>query len=35
LPRRLRGRNILEPFLRIKSALEEAHNLKVGEPQKG
>jgi hypothetical protein len=31
LPRRLRGRNILEPFVRIRSALEEAHNLKVGE----
>jgi len=35
LPRRLRGRNIMEPFLRIKSALEEAHNLKVGEARKG
>jgi hypothetical protein len=34
LPRRLRGRNIMEPFLRIKSALEEAHTLKVGEPRK-
>jgi hypothetical protein len=31
LPRRLRGRSILEPFMRIRSALEEAHNLKVGE----
>ncbi len=35
LPRRLRGRSIMEPFLRIKAALEEAHNLKVGEPRKG
>lgn len=36
LPRRLRGRGIMEPFLRIKTALEEAHNLKVGEqPRKG
>ncbi len=35
LPRRLRGRNILEPFTRIRSALEEAHTLKVGEAQKG
>jgi hypothetical protein len=34
LPRRLRGRSILEPFMRIHSALEEAHNLKVGEPHK-
>lgn len=34
LPRRLRGRNVLEPFLRIKTAVEEAHNLKVGESQK-
>lgn len=31
LPRRLRGRSILEPFVRVRSALEEAHNLKVGE----
>jgi hypothetical protein len=30
LPRRLRGRNIMEPFLRIRSAVEEAHKLKVG-----
>jgi hypothetical protein len=35
LPRRLRGRNIMEPFLRIRTALEEAHNLKVGEPRRG
>jgi hypothetical protein len=35
LPRRLRGRNIMEPFGRIRTALEEAHNLKVGEPRKG
>ena len=34
LPRRLRGRNVMEPFLRIRSALEEAHNLKVGETRK-
>jgi hypothetical protein len=31
LPRRLRGRNIVEPFLRIRSAVEEAHHLAVGE----
>jgi hypothetical protein len=31
LPRRLRGRSILEPFMRIKNALEEAHELQVGE----
>lgn len=30
LPRRLRGRSILEPFLRIKNAIEEAHKLNVG-----
>lgn len=35
LPRRLRGRNIMEPFLRIRNALEEAHTLKVGEEKKG
>jgi hypothetical protein len=34
LPRRLRGRSIMEPFVRIRNALEEAHNLKVGEPRK-
>lgn len=34
LPQRLRGRNIMEPFLRIRHALEEAHKLRVGEPQK-
>jgi len=34
LPRRLRGRNVMEPFTRIRSALEEAHNQKVGEPKK-
>jgi hypothetical protein len=31
LPKRLRGRSILEPFVRVKSALEEAHELHVGE----
>jgi hypothetical protein len=35
LPRRLRGRNILEPFTRIRNALDEAHNLKVGESRRG
>lgn len=35
MPSRLRGRNIMEPFLRIRAALEEAHNLQVGDPQKG
>lgn len=35
LPRRLRGRNVMEPFMRIRNALEEAHNLKVGEVKKG
>ncbi|HSR46559.1 MAG TPA: hypothetical protein VLL77_01105 [Anaerolineales bacterium] len=34
LPRRLRGRSIMEPFQRIHSALEEAHNQKVGESKK-
>ncbi len=34
LPRRLRGRNIIEPFLRIRNAVEEAHRLKVGEESK-
>jgi hypothetical protein len=34
LPRRLRGRNVMEPFMRIRNALEEAHNLKVGEVKK-
>jgi hypothetical protein len=34
LPRRLRGRNIMEPFLRIRNALEEAHSLHVGDPTK-
>jgi hypothetical protein len=34
LPRRLRGRNIMEPFLRIRTAIEEAHRLKVGDPRK-
>lgn len=33
LPKPLRGRNILEPFVRIKNALEEAHQLNVGEPK--
>lgn len=31
LPKRLRGRFILEPFQRVRNALEEAHTLKVGE----
>jgi hypothetical protein len=31
LPKRLRGRRILEPFMRIKNALEEAHDRQVGE----
>lgn len=35
LPRRLRGRNVMEPFQRIYSALEEAHNQKVGDAKKG
>ena len=34
LPKRLRGRNIMEPFLRIRTAVEEAHNLHVGEEKK-
>lgn len=34
LPKRLRGRSIMEPFLRIRNALEEAHNLKVGDQTK-
>ncbi len=34
LPRRLRGRNIMEPFLRIRSAVEEAHRLRVGQESK-
>ena len=34
LPKRLRGRNIMEPFLRIRTAVEEAHNLNVGEEKK-
>ncbi len=34
IPPRLRGRNIMEPFLRIRNALEEAHNLNVGEQVK-
>jgi hypothetical protein len=34
LPRRLRGRNIMEPFMRIRTALEEAHQLKVGDQRK-
>ena len=33
LPKRLRGRNIMEPFVRIRTALEEAHKLKVAEQQ--
>jgi hypothetical protein len=35
LPKRLRGRNILEPFMRVKNALEEAHQLHVGESKEG
>jgi hypothetical protein len=35
MPERLRGHNVTEPFLRIRAALEEAHNLQVGDPQKG
>lgn len=35
MPARLKGRHIMEPFLRIRAALEEAHNLQVGDPQKG
>jgi len=31
LPKRLRGRSILEPFIRVKNALEEAHGLKIAE----
>lgn len=31
LPKKLRGRSILEPFARVKNALEEAHQLQVGE----
>jgi hypothetical protein len=34
LPRRLRGRNIMEPFQRIHSALEEAHSQKVADTKK-
>lgn len=34
LPRRLRGRNIMEPFMRIRTALEEAHQLRVGDQRK-
>jgi hypothetical protein len=33
LPKRLRGHNIMEPFMRIRAALEEAHKLKVAEQQ--
>jgi hypothetical protein len=33
LPTRLRGQSIVEPFSRIRNALEEAHGLKVGEQQ--
>jgi hypothetical protein len=35
MPARLRGRNIMEPFLRIRAALEEAHSLQVGDSPKG
>lgn len=31
LPKRLRGHNVMEPFVRIRTALQEAHGLKVGE----
>jgi hypothetical protein len=31
LPKRLRGKGIMEPFMRVRSALEEAHGQKVGE----
>jgi hypothetical protein len=31
LPKRLRGKGIMEPFLRVRSALEEAQGQKVGE----
>jgi hypothetical protein len=31
LPKRLRGKGIMEPFQRVRSALEEAHGQKVGE----
>lgn len=31
LPKRLRGRSIMEPFMRIRTALEEAHSLSVGD----
>ncbi len=34
LPARFRGRNIMEPFLRIRDALEEAHRMSIGEQQK-
>jgi hypothetical protein len=33
LPARLRGKGIMEPFSRIRNALEEAHGLRVGEQQ--
>lgn len=33
LPVRLRGKSIMEPFSRIRNALEEAHGLRVGEQQ--
>ncbi len=32
LPKKLRGHSIMEPFIRVKNALEEAHQLNVGEP---
>lgn len=35
LPKKLRGRGILEPFARVKKALEEAHELQVAEPREG
>ena len=33
LPKKLRGRGILEPFSRVKRALEEAHQRQVAEPR--
>ncbi len=32
LPGALRDRNLMEPFSRVHNGLEEAHNLKIGEP---
>lgn len=33
LPKKLRGRGILEPFARVKKALEEAHQHQIAEPR--